>query len=179
MTRPPTRFNLTEKNLERQEEQNKIGAASDRDLDQASSDHAQAAAEYTRTQARLKALGAAPQPKAAIATLLTVTAPGARQRHRRLSVAPGNMINDPTQPLMTIADLSTVWVTALVAEKDLRRSPRIRMPRSALRAYPGPGAARQGAVRLRCDRAGFAPQQDPHRLCRTPTMRSSPTCSRP
>ena len=36
-----------------------------------------------------------------------------------LSVAPGNMINDPTQPLMTIADLSTVWVTALVAEKDM------------------------------------------------------------
>jgi enoyl-CoA hydratase/carnithine racemase len=29
------------------------------------------------------------------------------------------MINDPTQPLMTIADLSTVWVTALVPEKDL------------------------------------------------------------
>jgi len=29
-----------------------------------------------------------------------------------LNVAPGNMINDPTQPLVTIADLSTIWVTA-------------------------------------------------------------------
>ena len=29
------------------------------------------------------------------------------------------MINDPTQPIMTVADLSTVWVTALVPEKDV------------------------------------------------------------
>ncbi len=36
-----------------------------------------------------------------------------------LAVAPGDMINDPTQPMMTIADLSTVWVTALAAEKDV------------------------------------------------------------
>ena len=46
-------FRLTGKNLERQDAQNKLGVASDRDLDQAKSDHAQAAAEYTRTQARL------------------------------------------------------------------------------------------------------------------------------
>src|ERR1700730_4682741 len=48
---------LTEKNLVRQEAQNKLGVASDRDLDQARSDQAQAAAEYTRTPARLKLLG--------------------------------------------------------------------------------------------------------------------------
>ena len=47
------------------------------------------------------------------------------------------MINDPTQPLMTIADLSTVWVTALVPEKGhCRRSPKIKMRRSRLAAYP-------------------------------------------
>jgi hypothetical protein len=40
------------------------------------------------------------------------------------------MINDPTQPLMTIADLSTVWVTALVPEKDLGRCPGTRTPKS-------------------------------------------------
>ena len=40
-----------------------------------------------------------------------------------LAVAPGDMINDPTQPLMTIADLSTVWVTALVPEKDMAAVP--------------------------------------------------------
>jgi len=49
---------LTAKNLERQEGQHKIGAASERDLDQSRSDHAQAAAELTRTRARLQAIGA-------------------------------------------------------------------------------------------------------------------------
>ncbi len=73
--------NLTEKNLERQEAQNKLGVASDRDLDQARSDHAQAAAEYARTQARLKMLGASLEHKSA-SRLLTVSAPVERQRHR-------------------------------------------------------------------------------------------------
>jgi cobalt-zinc-cadmium efflux system membrane fusion protein len=110
-------LDLTEKNLRRQEEQVKLGTASARDLDQARSDHAQAAAEYTRTQARLKAIGApSGQPRGM--RLLTVRAPNGGSI-TSLSVAPGTMINDPTQPMMTIADLSVVWVTALAAEKDV------------------------------------------------------------
>src|ERR1700722_3023277 len=108
---------LTEKNLARQEEQNKLGVASDRDLDQARSDHAQAAAQYTRTQARLKILGVPPGERGS-SRMLTVTAPVGGSI-TALAVAPGNMINDPTQPMMSIADLSTVWVTALVPEKDV------------------------------------------------------------
>src|SRR5208282_4294667 len=65
---------LTDKNLGRQEAQNKLGVASDRDLDQARSDHAQAAAEYARTQARLKMLGVA-LDHGLSSHLLTVTAP--------------------------------------------------------------------------------------------------------
>jgi len=108
---------LTEKNLGRQEAQNKLGVASDRDLDQAKSDHAQAAAEYARTQARLKMLGASLERQVK-PPLLTVAASMAGSI-TMLAVAPGDMINDPTQPMMTIADLSTVWVTALAAEKDV------------------------------------------------------------
>jgi membrane fusion protein, heavy metal efflux system len=107
---------LTDKNLGRQEAQNKLGVASDRDLDQARSDHTQAVAEYTRTQARLKMLGASLGGKSS-SRLLTVTAPVGGSV-TALAVARGNMINDPTQPIMTIADLSTVWVTALVPEKN-------------------------------------------------------------
>jgi cobalt-zinc-cadmium efflux system membrane fusion protein len=125
-------LHLSEKNLERQEAQNKIGVASDRDLDQAKSDHAQAASEYQRTQARLKTLGvgtdATPRQLAVAAPVSgSVTA---------LNVAPGNMINDPTQPLMTIADLSTVWVTAMVAEKDLASVSKNQDAQVALAAYP-------------------------------------------
>jgi cobalt-zinc-cadmium efflux system membrane fusion protein len=108
---------LTEKNLGRQEAQNKLGVASDRDLDQARSDHAQAVAEYTRTQARLKILGASRGDKPA-SRLLAVTAPVGGSV-TALAIAPGNMVNDPSQPIMTIADLSTVWVTALVPEKNV------------------------------------------------------------
>lgn len=111
---------LTQKNLSRQEAQNKLGVASDRDLDQARSDHAQALAEFDRTQARLKMLGAAGAAGAGApaSRLLTVAAPVAGYV-TSLTVTPGNMINDPTQPIMSVADLATVWITALVSEKDV------------------------------------------------------------
>jgi cobalt-zinc-cadmium efflux system membrane fusion protein len=53
-----------------------------------------------------------------------------------LSVAPGNMINDPTQPLMTIADLSTVWITAMVPEKDIAGIAKNQDAQVTLAAYP-------------------------------------------
>ena len=127
-------FRLTEKNLERQEAQNKLGVASDRDLDQAKSDHAQASAEYARTQARLKTLGAAVDAKAP-SHELAVTAPVAGSV-TALNVAPGNMINDPTQPLMNIADLSTIWVTAMVPEKDIAGVSKNQDAQVTVAAYP-------------------------------------------
>jgi membrane fusion protein, heavy metal efflux system len=125
---------LTEKNLGRQEAQNKLGVASDRDLDQARSDHAQAAADYTRTQARLKMLGAA-SDKRHTPRLLTLTAP-MNGSVTTLGVAPGNMINDPTQSLMTVADLSTIWVTALVSENDVAAVAKNQDAEVTLTAYP-------------------------------------------
>ncbi|HWJ35066.1 MAG TPA: efflux RND transporter periplasmic adaptor subunit [Steroidobacteraceae bacterium] len=110
-------YKLTQKNLGRQQEQSKIGVVSDRDLDQATSDNAQAEAEYTRTRARLKILDA-PTDSRGPARQLTVRAPVGGSV-TTLSVTPNSTINDPTQPLMTIADLSTVWVTAMVPEKDV------------------------------------------------------------
>lgn len=110
---------LTGRNLHRQEEQARLGTASLRDLDQARSDHAQAQAELTRADARLRVIGVpAGQPRDR--RILTVRAPLSGSV-TTLTVAPGNMINDPTQPLMTVADLSTVWVTAQVPEKDISR----------------------------------------------------------
>lgn len=128
-------FALTARNLARQEGQAKIGAASDRDLDQARSDHAQAAAEYARTQARLKVLGASPESNER-SRLLTVRAAMAGSI-TTLSIARGNMLNDPTQPLMTLADLSTIWVTALVPEKDMAAVGKDQEADVALSAFPG------------------------------------------
>jgi cobalt-zinc-cadmium efflux system membrane fusion protein len=139
-------FELTEKNLGRQEAQNKLGVASDKDLDQARSDYAQAAAEYTRTQARLKMLGVplgvplgaslgAPATATSAARELSVTAPVGGSV-TALNVAPGNMLNDPTQPLMTIADLSTVWITAMVPERDMAAVAKNQDVQVTLAAYP-------------------------------------------
>ena len=108
---------LANRNLERQEQQIKIGVIAERDLDQARSDRNQAAAEDTRARTRLVALGAG-TGDASHTGRLVVRAP-VTGSVTEVTVARGNMLNDATQPIMTIADLSTVWVTALVAEKDV------------------------------------------------------------
>jgi cobalt-zinc-cadmium efflux system membrane fusion protein len=125
---------LATKNLARQEQQFKIGVISERDLDQARSDNTQASAEATRTQARLQALGADVDDRSHPGRLL-VRAP-VTGSVTSVGVARGNMINDSSQPVMTIADLSTVWVTALVAEKDLDGVKVGQQAQVTLSAYP-------------------------------------------
>ena len=125
---------LTTKNLERQEGQAKIGAASSRDLDQARSDHTQALAEFTRTHARLRAVGASTDSDKR-SHVLSVRAPFAGSI-TALAMQPGVMINDPTQSIATIADLSTVWVTALVPEKDAGSVAKGQEAEVTLDAYP-------------------------------------------
>ncbi len=126
---------LTQKNLSRQEEQAKLGTASTRDLDQARSDNAQAVAEYARTQARLKTFGM-PAERKQHSTLLSVLSPVSGSV-TAVAIARGNMINDPTQPIMTVADLSTIWVTALVPEKDVAVVTKDQDAEVSLSAYPG------------------------------------------
>ena len=125
---------LTRKNLSRQEEQFKLGTVSSRDLDQARSDNNQAAAEYARTQARLKTWGM-PAEKQQHSTLLAVQSPVSGSV-TSLTIARGNMINDPTQPLMNIADLSTIWVTAMVPEKDIAGVSKNQDAQVTVAAYP-------------------------------------------
>jgi cobalt-zinc-cadmium efflux system membrane fusion protein len=125
---------LNAKNLERQEGQYQIGAVAERDLDQARSDHAQAASEYARTQAHLRAIGVPADAKQR-SSLFTVRAPFDGSV-TAVSIATGNMLNDPTQPILTVADLGTVWVTALVAEKDLPGVAKGQEAQVTLEAYP-------------------------------------------
>jgi len=126
---------LAATNLKRAEEQFKIGATAQRDLDQARSDNAQAVAEYGRTRARLRAIGA-PEDARGAGRLLTVRAP-MNGSVTALATAPGAQINDITQSIMTIADLSVVWVTALVAEKDVAALAPGQDAEVSVAAYPG------------------------------------------
>jgi cobalt-zinc-cadmium efflux system membrane fusion protein len=54
-----------------------------------------------------------------------------------VNVAPGEFRNDPNTPLMTIADLSTVWVTADVPESSIRFIQQGERIEIELTAYPG------------------------------------------
>jgi cobalt-zinc-cadmium efflux system membrane fusion protein len=126
---------LAATNLQRAEGQFKIGAIAQRDLDQARNDNQQAAAEHTRSREHLRAIGAAEDARGD-ARLLALRAP-VTGSITALSVAPGATINDVTQPVMTIADLSVVWVTALVAEKDVAAVARNADAEVTLDAYPG------------------------------------------
>jgi membrane fusion protein, heavy metal efflux system len=127
-------FTLADKILARQKEQSKLGTVSDQDLDQARSNYAQAKAEYSRTQAHLRTLGVAADAKPS-GRLLTVTAPVSGSI-TTLAITPGTMINDPTQPIMTVADLSTIWVTAMVPEKDVAAISNSQDAEVRLVAYP-------------------------------------------
>jgi cobalt-zinc-cadmium efflux system membrane fusion protein len=127
-------FKLTGKILARQQEQSKLGTASDQDLDQAKSNAAQAAAEYSRTQARLKILGESAEAKPS-SRFLTVAAPVSGSV-TALAITPGSIINDTGQPIMTIADLSVVWVTAMLAEKDVGAVSKNQDVDVSLVAYP-------------------------------------------
>ena len=126
---------LAAANLKRSEDQFKIGAVAQRDLDQARNDNAQAAAEYARTRARLRAMGA-PEDARGEGRLLTVRAP-MNGSVTVLATAPGAQINDIAQPIMTIADLSVVWVAALVAEKDVAVLAPGQDAEVSVTAYPG------------------------------------------
>ncbi|MGA7823173.1 MAG: efflux RND transporter periplasmic adaptor subunit [Steroidobacteraceae bacterium] len=108
---------LAAKNLAYQEAQLKIGAAAHSALDQARDGDAQAAAEYQRSREHLRAMGGSEDARGE-ARLLAIRAPVAGSI-TQLSIAPGATINDDTQSVMTLQDLSVVWVTAQVAEKDV------------------------------------------------------------
>jgi cobalt-zinc-cadmium efflux system membrane fusion protein len=54
-----------------------------------------------------------------------------------LAVAPGTFWNDPNAPLMTVADLTTVWVTANVPEKDIALVAKDQSVEVNFVAYPG------------------------------------------
>ncbi|HYM30580.1 MAG TPA: efflux RND transporter periplasmic adaptor subunit [Candidatus Cybelea sp.] len=126
---------LAQKNRERQRGLAKIGGAADKDLQQAETDFATADAEYQRAEARLKQIGASADPTSK-SRVLTITSPIAGSVID-LTVAAGAYWNDATAPLMTVADLTTVWVTANVPEKDTTLVKKGQAVDVAFSAFPG------------------------------------------
>jgi len=108
---------LAERNLSRQKDlaENKVAAR--KDVEQAESDFAQAKGEHDRATRRLASLGLKISDES-LGEPLQVYSPIVG-RVVDLTSAIGEFRNDANSPLMIVADLSTVWLTASVQEKDL------------------------------------------------------------
>jgi cobalt-zinc-cadmium efflux system membrane fusion protein len=107
-------LSLAQRNLARQRELAQSDIAARRDVEQAQGDYDSAAAEAARAAARLAQLGA----HAGAGGRIVVRSPIAG-RVVELSAAAGAFWNDATAPLMTVADLSKVFISANAQEKDL------------------------------------------------------------
>lgn len=105
-----------ERNLKRQKDLAEHGIAATREVEQAETDRDLGRTELNRASMKLQILGGG---QAFRGGTVTVTSPIAG-RVIDLACATGEFRNDSTAPIMTVADLSTVWVTANVQEKDIR-----------------------------------------------------------
>ena len=107
----------SERALNRQKDLFGHSVAAQREVEEAQTAFEVAREDVRRAEMRLKLLGV---DLADLEAPLTVRSPLAGQV-LSVATAPGEFRNDPTSPLLTVADLSTVWVTANVPEKDVER----------------------------------------------------------
>jgi cobalt-zinc-cadmium efflux system membrane fusion protein len=127
-------FSLSATTRDRQRGLAKIGGGAIKDQQQAETDYVTAKVEQQRALARLKQIGVEAETTNK-SRMVTITAPISGSVID-LAVAPGAYWNDTTAALMTIADLTTVWVTANVPEKDTALIAKGQAVDVVLPAYP-------------------------------------------
>jgi membrane fusion protein, heavy metal efflux system len=125
---------LTQRALSRQRDLYDHHIAARRDVEQAESDYATANSELERAENRLRSLGLNSRAMK-FGQPLAIYSP-IDGRVVDLTVAQGEYRNDNAAPLMTVADLSTVWLTANVQEKDSRYVFKGQSVEAVLSAYP-------------------------------------------
>jgi len=127
-------LSLTHRALERAQGVHEVGGAAQKDLEAAESAYRQAQAEDKRAAARLKTLVGSGEIDAH-SRLLRIAAPVAGTV-TSLNVGNRAFVNDPTAPLMSIANLERVWVTAQVPENQIGAIARGQTVDLRLAAYP-------------------------------------------
>ncbi len=110
-------YKLAEENLKRQKELARYEINSLRDLEQAESGMSQAGAEFHRSVARLQALHISPSEQDTQGHL-TVRSP-INGVVTAVSAGVGSYWSDLTQSVMTVADLSQIYLVASAQEHDL------------------------------------------------------------
>jgi len=105
-----------ERDLRRKEDLHQRGIAAQRELEEARTGYEIALSEMEGANLKMRIFGIEEDN---IGKPLIVRSP-ISGRVVDLNVAPGEFIAEPEEPLMIIADLSSVWVTANIQEKDIR-----------------------------------------------------------
>ncbi|MEJ0004192.1 MAG: efflux RND transporter periplasmic adaptor subunit, partial [Pararobbsia sp.] len=128
-------LDLANKTLARTRDVQQTGAEAVKDIEAAQSGVTQAEAEYARARTRLESLSGTPGAGAS-AHQLDIAAP-IDGVVTALNVGQGGNVDDPTAAMMTVTDISTVWVTAEIAENLVGTihdgdDAEVRLP-----AYPG------------------------------------------
>jgi cobalt-zinc-cadmium efflux system membrane fusion protein len=109
------------------------GVAAQKDVEQAKSDHDVARNELERAQTRLQMYTQSAEHKLGAPVVVKSPISGTVVE---LSVSRGEFRNDAATEMMTVADLSTVWLTANVQEKDIRNVRKDGEVTAVLAAYP-------------------------------------------
>jgi membrane fusion protein, heavy metal efflux system len=128
-------LDLAAKNRDRLRSLGVGGGVALKDIQQADADLITANAEYQRAEARLRQIGVDPEA-ASKSRIVAIPAPISGSV-LDLAVAPGAYWNDSSASLLTIADLSTIFVTANLPEKDTTRVAEGQPVEVSLLAYPG------------------------------------------
>jgi cobalt-zinc-cadmium efflux system membrane fusion protein len=127
---------LAQRNRDRLRDLARSGGAALREQQQSETDYVTADVENQRAEARLRQIGVDPDDAANKSRTVTISAPVSGSVID-LAVAPGALWNDSTAALMTVADLSTIWVTANVPEKDTSLVTKGQSVDIIFAAYPG------------------------------------------
>lgn len=129
-------LDLAHRALARARGVNEAGSNAAKDVEAAESSVFQQAAELRRSESRLRSMGASNATTTETGpALLNVTSP-IDGTVTTLSVAAGATVNDATAAIMTIADLSQVWLTINVPENLIGTVGPGQSVRMTLAAYP-------------------------------------------
>jgi membrane fusion protein, heavy metal efflux system len=133
-TRAKTVLVQAGRTVTRQEDLATHGVIGQKDVDQARTERESAQSDFDRAKDRLKSFGMDPDTVAS-GSQLVVRSPMSG-KVLDVATAPGEFRNDLNVPMMTVADLSTVWVTANVQEKDIHLVHKGDVATATFAAYP-------------------------------------------
>jgi len=126
---------LARRNWDRQKDLLEHKIAAQREVEQAQKDFEAAQSDLENATARLRTFGLDPE-RDKLGQPLEIYSP-ISGRVIDLTATQGEFRNDSNTPMMIVADLSTVWLTANVQEKDIRHLAKGQEVEAVSAAYPG------------------------------------------